>query len=87
MLSELESQNDEQVKRMIGKMRLKNLSIQVGDEIGDSSALVEKEGFEGIRRTGFAQHSTAHVSSGTFILRSRLSQDLYAIKDICGVRK
>jgi len=47
VLSELESQNDEQVKGMIGKMRLKNLSIQVGDEIGDSSALVEKEGFEG----------------------------------------
>lgn len=50
MLSELESQNDEQVQGMIGKvMRLKDLTVQIGNEITDSTAMAEKmnEGFEG----------------------------------------
>lgn len=53
VLSELESQNDEQVQGMIGKvLRLKDLTVQIGDEIRDSTALAEKmnEGFEGTSR-------------------------------------
>jgi len=53
VLSELESQNDEQVQGMIGKvLRLKDLTMQIGDEIRDSTALAEKmnEGFEGTSR-------------------------------------
>jgi len=53
VLSELESQNDEQVQGMIGKvMRLKDLTVQIGDEIRDSTTLAEKmnEGFEGTSR-------------------------------------
>lgn len=53
MLSELESQNEEQVQGMIGKvLRLKDLTLQIGDEIRDSTALAEKmnEGFEGTQR-------------------------------------
>jgi len=50
VLSELESQNDEQVQGMIGKvMKLKDLTIQIGDEIKTSTGLMENmnEGFEG----------------------------------------
>lgn len=52
MLSELENQNEEQVEGMLGKVKmLKDLTIAIGDEIRDSSALAEKmnDGFEGTR--------------------------------------
>ena len=70
VLSELESQNDEQVKGMIGKMRLKNLSIQVGDEIRDSSALVEKEGFEGTSKNRICTALHGACQLGHFYLSS-----------------
>nr|OQO21752.1 hypothetical protein B0A51_09693 [Rachicladosporium sp. CCFEE 5018] len=53
VLDELESQNDEQVSVMMGKVRmLKNITVAIGDEIRDSSALAEKmnDGFEGTSR-------------------------------------
>ena len=52
VLSSLESQNDSQVEGIIGKVRqLKSMTMAIGDEIRDSSALAEKmnEGFEGTR--------------------------------------
>jgi len=43
VLSELESQNDQQVDGILGKVRvLKDMTIAIGDEIRDSSALAEK---------------------------------------------
>ncbi|KAK3946742.1 hypothetical protein QBC32DRAFT_356705 [Pseudoneurospora amorphoporcata] len=43
VLNELESQNDEQVEGIMGKVRiLKNMTVAIGDEIRDSSALAEK---------------------------------------------
>ncbi|KAK6428141.1 protein transport protein bet1 [Oleoguttula sp. CCFEE 5521] len=53
VLDELESQNDEQVSVMMGKVRmLKDITVAIGDEIRDSSALAEKmnDGFEGAGR-------------------------------------
>ncbi|KKA27225.1 hypothetical protein TD95_003329 [Thielaviopsis punctulata] len=42
-LNELESQNDGQVEGIMGKVRiLKDMSLAIGDEIRDSSALAEK---------------------------------------------
>jgi len=42
-LNELESQNDGQVEGIMGKVRqLKDMTIAIGDEIRDSSALAEK---------------------------------------------
>jgi len=43
VLNELESQNDGQVEGIMGKVRqLKDMSIAIGDEIRESSALAEK---------------------------------------------
>jgi len=43
VLNELESQNDGQVEGIMGKVRqLKDMTIAIGDEIRDSSALAEK---------------------------------------------
>lgn len=43
VLNELESQNDEQVEGIMGKVKiLKDMTIAIGDEIRDSSALAEK---------------------------------------------
>ncbi|KAG9579723.1 putative BET1 v-SNARE, partial [Aureobasidium melanogenum] len=43
VLSELESQNDEQVSEMSKKVgMLKDLTLRIGDEIRDSTALAEK---------------------------------------------
>ncbi|KAI0154378.1 hypothetical protein GGR57DRAFT_502584 [Xylariaceae sp. FL1272] len=43
VLSELESQNDAQVQGIMGKVQmLKGMTIAIGDEIRDSSALAEK---------------------------------------------
>ncbi|KAL5615278.1 hypothetical protein BROUX41_005329 [Berkeleyomyces rouxiae] len=42
-LNELESQNDGQVQGILGKVKiLKDMSLAIGDEIRDSSALAEK---------------------------------------------
>jgi len=52
VLNELESQNDGQVEGIMGKVRqLKDMTIAIGDEIRDSSALAEKmnEGFDSTR--------------------------------------
>ncbi|ESZ92060.1 v-SNARE [Sclerotinia borealis F-4128] len=52
VLNELESQNDDQVEGIMGKVRqLKTMTIAIGDEIRDSSALAEKmnDNFEGAR--------------------------------------
>ncbi|KAG6100308.1 hypothetical protein E4U30_004897 [Claviceps sp. LM220 group G6] len=43
VLNELESQNDEQVAGILGKVRtLKSMTVAIGDEIRESSALAEK---------------------------------------------
>ncbi|KAK3192414.1 protein transport protein bet1 [Lecanicillium sp. MT-2017a] len=43
VLNELESQNDAQVAGIMGKVRtLKDMTVAIGDEIRDSSALAEK---------------------------------------------
>ncbi|KAK3343743.1 SNARE domain-containing protein [Lasiosphaeria hispida] len=43
VLNELESQNDEQVEGILGKVRvLKDMTMAIGDEIRESSALAEK---------------------------------------------
>ncbi|EXF84230.1 hypothetical protein COL5a_011652 [Colletotrichum fioriniae] len=43
VLNELESQNDEQVAGIMGKVKiLKSMTVAIGDEIRDSSALAEK---------------------------------------------
>lgn len=43
MLNELESQNDAQIEGIMGKVRvLKDMTVAIGDEIRDSSALAEK---------------------------------------------
>lgn len=43
VLSELESQNDDQVSGILGKVgKLKEMTIAIGDEIRDSTALAEK---------------------------------------------
>ncbi|KAI1201928.1 hypothetical protein F5X97DRAFT_270360 [Nemania serpens] len=43
VLSELESQNDQQVEGILGKVKiLKEMTVAIGDEIRDSSALAEK---------------------------------------------
>ncbi|KAK3293439.1 uncharacterized protein B0H64DRAFT_404559 [Chaetomium fimeti] len=52
VLNELESQNDEQVDGILGKVRLlKDMTVAIGDEIRDSSALAEKmnDGFDQTR--------------------------------------
>ncbi|EME47729.1 hypothetical protein DOTSEDRAFT_69615 [Dothistroma septosporum NZE10] len=52
VLSELESQNDDQASEMSKKVKmLKSLTMAIGDEIRDSTALAEKmnDGFEGTR--------------------------------------
>ncbi|KAK4216238.1 hypothetical protein QBC37DRAFT_417190 [Rhypophila decipiens] len=52
VLNELESQNDSQVEGILGKVKvLKDMTIAIGDEIRDSSALAEKmnEGFDQTR--------------------------------------
>ncbi|KAK4459953.1 hypothetical protein QBC42DRAFT_289024 [Cladorrhinum samala] len=52
VLNELESQNDEQVDGILGKVRLlKDMTVAIGDEIRESSALAEKmnEGFDNTR--------------------------------------
>ncbi|KAH6621353.1 hypothetical protein B0J18DRAFT_432253 [Chaetomium sp. MPI-SDFR-AT-0129] len=52
VLNELESQNDQQVDGILGKVRLlKDMTVAIGDEIRDSSALAEKmnEGFDQTR--------------------------------------
>ncbi|KAI4149244.1 MAG: hypothetical protein LQ340_004727, partial [Diploschistes diacapsis] len=52
VLSELESQNDEQVEGMSSRVRmLKDLTVAIGDEIRDSSSLADKmnDSFEGTR--------------------------------------
>jgi len=51
-LNELESQNDGQVEGIMGKVKqLKDMTIAIGDEIRDSSALAEKmnESFDNTR--------------------------------------
>ncbi|KAI1006257.1 hypothetical protein K3495_g1965 [Podosphaera aphanis] len=51
-LSSLESQNDSEVEGIMGKVRLlKNMTVAIGDEIRESSALAEKmnDSFEGTR--------------------------------------
>ncbi|KAG9244253.1 hypothetical protein BJ878DRAFT_507131 [Calycina marina] len=51
-LNELESQNDDEVSGILGKVRmLKNMTMAIGDEIRDSSAMAEKmnDSFEGTR--------------------------------------
>ncbi|KUI58726.1 Protein transport protein BET1 [Cytospora mali] len=43
VLNELESQNDAQIEGIMGKVRvLKDMTVAIGDEIRDSSALAEK---------------------------------------------
>lgn len=43
MLNELESQNDAQIDGIMGKVRvLKDMTVAIGDEIRESSALAEK---------------------------------------------
>jgi blocked early in transport 1 len=43
VLSELESQNDQEVEGITAKVKmLKNLTMAIGDEIRDSTALAEK---------------------------------------------
>jgi blocked-early-in-transport protein 1 len=43
VLNELESQNEDQVEGILGKVKiLKDMSLAIGDEIRDSSALAEK---------------------------------------------
>ncbi|KAK3321108.1 SNARE domain-containing protein [Cercophora scortea] len=43
VLNELESQNDQQVEGILGKVRvLKDMTMAIGDEIRESSALAEK---------------------------------------------
>ncbi|TDZ23030.1 Protein transport protein bet1 [Colletotrichum sidae] len=52
VLNELESQNDAQVEGIMGKVKLlKNMTVAIGDEIRDSSALAEKmnDGFDSTR--------------------------------------
>ncbi|CAL3967052.1 unnamed protein product [Diplocarpon coronariae] len=52
VLNELESQNDGQVEGILGKVRLlKDMTVAIGDEIRDSSALAEKmnDSFDGTR--------------------------------------
>ncbi|KAM3083032.1 protein transport protein bet1 [Clarireedia jacksonii] len=52
VLNELESQNDEQVEGILGKVKqLKTMTIAIGDEIRESSALAEKmnDSFENTR--------------------------------------
>ncbi|EAQ83972.1 hypothetical protein CHGG_10376 [Chaetomium globosum CBS 148.51] len=52
VLNELESQNDQQVDGILGKVRLlKDMTVAIGDEIRDSSALAEKmnDGFDQTR--------------------------------------
>ncbi|KAK4240308.1 hypothetical protein C8A03DRAFT_31611 [Achaetomium macrosporum] len=52
VLNELESQNDEQVEGIMGKVKmLKDMTVAIGDEIRESSALAEKmnEGFDQTR--------------------------------------
>ncbi|KAK4167332.1 hypothetical protein QBC43DRAFT_140132 [Cladorrhinum sp. PSN259] len=52
VLNELESQNDAQVDGILGKVRiLKDMTVAIGDEIRESSALAEKmnEGFDNTR--------------------------------------
>ncbi|KAK4183102.1 blocked early in transport 1 [Podospora australis] len=52
VLNELESQNDQQVDGILGKVRiLKDMTVAIGDEIRESSALAEKmnEGFDNTR--------------------------------------
>ncbi|KAG7294322.1 hypothetical protein NEMBOFW57_004393 [Staphylotrichum longicolle] len=52
VLNELESQNDQQVEGILGKVKLlKDMTVAIGDEIRDSSALAEKmnEGFDQTR--------------------------------------
>ncbi|KAG4444267.1 hypothetical protein IFR05_000242 [Cadophora sp. M221] len=52
VLNELESQNDGQVEGIMGKVRqLKDMTIAIGDEIRESSALAEKmnDSFDGTR--------------------------------------
>ncbi|KAJ5038958.1 uncharacterized protein L3040_006631 [Drepanopeziza brunnea f. sp. 'multigermtubi'] len=52
VLNELESQNDGQVEGILGKVRqLKDMTMAIGDEIRDSSALAEKmnDSFDGTR--------------------------------------
>ncbi|KAF2160842.1 hypothetical protein M409DRAFT_59629 [Zasmidium cellare ATCC 36951] len=52
VLSELESQNDDQASEMSKKVKmLKDLTISIGDEIRDSSGMIDKmnESFEGTR--------------------------------------
>ncbi|KAF4512848.1 hypothetical protein G6O67_000184 [Ophiocordyceps sinensis] len=52
VLNELESQNDAQVEGILGKVKtLKDMTIAIGDEIRDSSALAEKinDGFDSTR--------------------------------------
>ncbi|KAI1435637.1 hypothetical protein GGR50DRAFT_694020 [Xylaria sp. CBS 124048] len=43
VLNELESQNDQQVEGILGKVKiLKEMTVAIGDEIRDSTALAEK---------------------------------------------
>ncbi|KAH6848342.1 hypothetical protein B0I37DRAFT_377323 [Chaetomium sp. MPI-CAGE-AT-0009] len=52
VLNELESQNDQQVDGILGKVRLlKDMTVAIGDEIRESSALAEKmnDGFDQTR--------------------------------------
>ncbi|PFH61545.1 hypothetical protein XA68_17048 [Ophiocordyceps unilateralis] len=52
VLNELESQNDAQVEGILGKVRtLKDMTLAIGDEIRDSSALADKmnDGFDSAR--------------------------------------
>ncbi|GAB1312975.1 protein transport protein bet1 [Madurella fahalii] len=52
VLNELESQNDQQVEGIMGKVKLlKDMTVAIGDEIRESSALAEKmnEGFDQTR--------------------------------------
>ncbi|QSZ32897.1 hypothetical protein DSL72_002478 [Monilinia vaccinii-corymbosi] len=52
VLNELESQNNDQVEGIMGKVKqLKSMTIAIGDEIRESSALAEKmnDNFEGAR--------------------------------------
>ncbi|KAK4135598.1 hypothetical protein BT67DRAFT_433075 [Trichocladium antarcticum] len=52
VLNELESQNDREVDGILGKVRiLKDMTVAIGDEIRESSALAEKmnEGFDNTR--------------------------------------
>ncbi|KAK3900799.1 hypothetical protein C8A05DRAFT_35550 [Staphylotrichum tortipilum] len=52
VLNELESQNDQQVEGILGKVKLlKDMTVAIGDEIRDSSALAEKmnDGFDQTR--------------------------------------